>query len=410
MKNVKFVLLFFLVPLLLLSGCWQANICSSNDDCVGFECALECEHEKACVNGKCECKCIPTGKECVSDSDCEKLKNCGIYPNKSVCLNGQCKCEYECKTDEDCANFPCLLECKPSYNYCESGVCACDCETEPLKFSPWHVNEMKEDLLGKIIVVAGEVEMHERECSSEECEGECCHSCTASLKLVSGNGKKSGFIELDGAYQGKEVNCSGNECEMECWPLEIENTYAVKGLWKKDETVENGNYYLMPLSFELIEKGKPKIISNKKEYGLNEEVRFSMRYGKSIYFHSLKKPHIYKKKDEQWLEYNFDCGCVPRCDVVSNVCEKNLLECDPRAECVKVNAENVWNWNQEYCELEEIDCQWQSPEVTEKIYCFNKMSAGAGTYKVAFTYFKECPAKHGEELIVYSNEFEIKEG
>jgi len=389
-----------LAAVLLLAGCAQPNVCTSSDGCAGFECDLECEHEKLCVAGKCECRCIQKGDECVSAADCA-AKKCGIPPNKAECRNGFCKCRYECERTEDCSSFECLIECYPNYNYCEGGACTCACEHQEQEYSPWQVNELKEDLEGKIIKVKGTARAMQQECSEEECEGECCQACTAKLELYSAEGGEA-TVTLGGTLEGSEVGCTGSECGLECRPLKTGNVYLVEGIWKKAE----GEYLLEAIGYTLLEEGKAEFKPKKSGHAAGEEVIFTLSFGRELFLQSWDTPAILKQDGDSWTEYLIDCGCVPECGSESEVCEENYLECGAKDSCSKANPDAAWIWNQQLCRLKGAECEWGADPLGEKPKCGDPFNAGPGTYKARIAYVEDC-AKPLEKTSVESGEFTI---
>lgn len=387
--------------LLLFNGCLESNVCSKNEECEDFECSLDCDYEKVCVNGECKCQCIGEEK-CTSDEECVKLE-CGLPPNKAQCNYGECVCKYECETEEDCEDFACKLECKPNYNYCEKGACSCACEGSVKKFSPWEVNELKDRLKEKIITVKGTIQIKEKKCSEEDCNGNCCNQCTASLELFLSQGKKSSSIKLGGEFKGKKVQCQGNECEITCYPLKRGNSYEIQGIWKQ---IDKEEYFLEPIKFSLLEREKPVIESSKEKYKEGEKVKFSFDYSKKLFFLSLKPPLIYKKSNGKWREFESQQGCFTDCNKAKPVCEENVLECDLSSQCTEVNKKNAWQWNQELFEVKEIDCEWKTEGITEPVYCSEKLEAEPGIYKVKFTYAENCEEK--KKLTAFSNEFTVQ--
>ncbi|MCX6802688.1 MAG: hypothetical protein NT067_06280 [Candidatus Diapherotrites archaeon] len=396
---------------LFFSGCGQPNVCVSSDECAGFKCGLQCGQgqvlEKACAGGKCECRCVQAGSECSTDSDCEKAKECGLPPNKVSCRNGFCKCGFECTDEEDCSSFQCLLDCPRSYNICASGACSCNCESKQKEYIPWEAKELRDELAGKIIIVNGRAEAGLARCTLMACTAQepCCNSCSAGLELASTEEGKTDSIEIRGSYKGLEPACSGNECNIKCSPLEAGNIYSVTGLWKKEETSEGAKYYLEIIKFALLEESVPEIKPEKTEYAQGEPIKFGVEFGRAAFLQAWAKPKIQKKEGEQWQEFDSECGCIKECGKESGTCEENFPECPAKEGCSDAR-QGGWQWNQEYCELKEIACQWSTPGSQEKVYCGSATKAGPGTYRIAFQYVEDCSAI--TRLTAYSDEFTIK--
>ncbi len=403
-KIVLLALLFSIIALgAFLSGCTQPNICSSNEQCKDYQCSLKCNHENFCSAGKCDCRCIQEKPECSTDSDCTALK-CGIPPNMPECINGECRCKFECKTEQECKNFQCPLDCKPNYNYCDNGACTCACESAQQEYSPWELNQLKEELKGKVLKVRGVARAVSEQCSNKDCNEECCQKCSSGIELFASDKKGKAAIVLGGTYKGQEVKCTGSECSMECWPLEPESTYSVQGQWKYNK--ESKSYYLEPIAFILLKKGKPSFRSNKQSYEEGETVSFSFNYPADIFMRNWEPPTIEKKSGEKWVKHDTDCGCVIDCNKANPSCEKNFPECNEEA-CSKLEKQNAWQWNQQYCELKEVDCNWSDSGISEKVFCKETKKAEPGVYRVAFNYAESCSPTQ-KSTLTYSNEFEIK--
>jgi len=401
MKKAILITALF-VSVLLLSGCDEPTECSMGIDCRFFECPLNCVNEKYCSEGKCECKCTGQTAECENATDC--ANNCGIPPNETVCTGEKCGCKFECNHAVDCDSFECLLECQPNYNYCENEACTCACEQGSQNYSLWQINELKEELKGKIIVVKGTADYSGTHiCTTQECpeESPCCNKCSSELGLIEiGEDNVYSAIKLGGVFEGSGVICSGNDCELNCHPLEIGDKYEIQGLWKE----ESGIYFLEPLKVTLLEKSIAKISSDKTEYAQGETIKFSIEYGKEISRHSWDKPKIQRKEGDQWITFDSSCECTVNCMYQEERCEDNLVDCDIVDTCDKIEKGSAFSWNQEYCELEQIDCNWSTEGITEPLYCSKIKAAELGTYKLVFYYVKVCG---GEKTTIYSNEFSV---
>jgi hypothetical protein len=176
-------------------------------------------------------------------------------------------------------------------------------------------------------------------------------------------------------------------------------------LWKKEETGDGVKYYLEIIKFALLEESVPKIKPEKTEYAQGETVKFSIGFGRAAFLQAWAKPKIQKKEGGNWQEFDSECGCMSECGKESSTCEENFPECPPQNGC-KDAAQAGWQWNQQYCEQKEIECQWSTPGSAEKVYCGSAAKAVPGTYRIVFPYVEDCGAI--TRLTAYSEEFEIK--
>ena len=178
----------------------------------------------------------------------------------------------------------------------------------------------------------------------------------------------------------------------------------------------SGCVYFPDLDIPNSNQSAKTITSNKLSYEIGEPIVFTGEFEQKIYEMNWYKPIIYKKEYGIWSKMDFDCSCITKCDSINMTttmdreCYNFILFCSPPPLCTEVNPQQVWTWDQTYCNKEKVECIGNYD-----VYCRHGIEdVGPGTYKIEFSLTRECDSEgsfgtSAEISKIQTNEFTIRE-